>query len=56
MAAVYLLTFVMVYIIACVIDVLAPRFGGQKNFSNALKLSVYSHRRCGWRHFSADPA
>jgi hypothetical protein len=43
MVVVYLLTFVMVYVIACVIDLLAPRFGGQKNFSNALKLSVYSH-------------
>ena len=43
MVVVYLLTFAMVYIIACVIDLLAPRFGGQKNFSNALKLSVYSH-------------
>jgi hypothetical protein len=26
-----------------VIDLLAPRFGGKKNFSNAFKLSVYSH-------------
>ena len=43
MVVVYLLTFVMVYIIACVINVLAPRFGGRKNFANALKLSVYSH-------------
>jgi hypothetical protein len=43
MVVVYLLTFVMVYIIACVINLLAPRFGGQKNFSNSLKLSVYSH-------------
>ena len=43
MVVVYLLTFVMVYIIACVINVLAPRFGGRKNFDNALKLSVYSH-------------
>ena len=43
MVVVYLLTFVMVYIIACVINVLAPRFGGRKNFGNALKLSVYSH-------------
>jgi hypothetical protein len=33
----------MVYIIASVIDLLAPRFGGKKNFPNALKLSVYSH-------------
>jgi hypothetical protein len=43
MVVVYLLTFVMVYIIACVIDLLAPRFGGRRNFDNALKLSVYSH-------------
>jgi hypothetical protein len=33
----------MVYIIAGVIDLLAPRFGGKKNFPNAVKLSVYSH-------------
>src|SRR3954468_5635920 len=43
MVVVYLLTFVMVYIIAGAINLLAPRFGGTKNFSNALKLSVYSH-------------
>ena len=40
---VYLVTFAMVYIIAGVIDLLAPRFGGKKNFANAVKLSVYSH-------------
>ena len=40
---VYLVTFIMVYIIAGVIDLLAPRFGGEKNFANAVKLSVYSH-------------
>jgi hypothetical protein len=39
----YLVTFAMVYIIAGVIDLLAPRFGGQKSFPNAVKLSVYSH-------------
>ena len=43
MVIVYLLTFAMVYIIASVIDLLAPRFGGQRNFANAVKLSVYSH-------------
>jgi hypothetical protein len=32
-----------VYVIALLIDVLAPSFGAQKNFPNALKLSVYSH-------------
>ncbi|HEY7663624.1 MAG TPA: Yip1 family protein [Xanthobacteraceae bacterium] len=40
---VYLVTFAMVYIIAGVIDLLAPRFGGEKNFANAVKLSVYSY-------------
>jgi hypothetical protein len=40
---VYLVTFAMVYIIAGIIDLLAPRFGGRKNFPSAVKLSVYSH-------------
>jgi len=39
----YLVTLAMVYIIASVIDLLAPRFGGKKNFPNAMKLSVYSY-------------
>ena len=39
----YGVTLAMVYIIAGVIDLLAPRFGGKKNFRNAVKLSVYSH-------------
>jgi Yip1 domain len=39
----YGVTLAMVYIIAGVIDLLAPRFGGKKNFGNAVKLSVYSH-------------
>ena len=40
---VYVATFAVVYLIACVIDLLAPRFGAQKNFDNALKLTVYSY-------------
>jgi hypothetical protein len=40
---VYVVTFGVVYLVACVIDVLAPRFGGRKNFANALKLAVYSY-------------
>ena len=40
---VYLASFAIVYLVAVVIDVSAARFGGEKNFSNALKLSVYSH-------------
>jgi hypothetical protein len=39
----YLVTLAMVYIIGGVIDLLAPRFGGKKNFPNAMKLSVYSY-------------
>jgi hypothetical protein len=40
---VYVVTFAVVYFVAVVIDVLAPRFGGKKNWPNAFKLSVYSH-------------
>ena len=40
---VYFVTFAMVYVIAGVIDLLAPRFGAEKNFANAVKLSAYSH-------------
>ncbi len=40
---VYVATFAVVYFVAVVIDVLAPRFGGKKNWPNAFKLSVYSH-------------
>ena len=40
---VYAVAFAMVYIIAGVIDLLAPRFGVEKNFPNAVKLSAYSH-------------
>jgi len=29
--------------VALIIDALAPRFGAQKSFPNALKLAVYSH-------------
>jgi hypothetical protein len=39
----YVLTFVIVYVMAIVIDALAPSFGGQKNFPNALKLAAYSY-------------
>ncbi|THD47180.1 MAG: DUF1282 domain-containing protein [Bradyrhizobium sp.] len=38
----YLLTFVIVYVMALIADALAPTFGGQKNQASALKLSVYS--------------
>lgn len=38
----YILTFVMVYVIAMIVDALAPTFGGTKSQPNALKLVVYS--------------
>jgi len=38
----YVFSFVAVYLVALVIDALAPTFDGAKNFDNALKLSVYS--------------
>lgn len=39
----YLLSFLIVYVMAMVIDLLAQSFGGQRNFMHALKLSVYAH-------------
>jgi hypothetical protein len=39
----YAATFTVVYVIAGVIDLLARHFGAEKNFPNALKLSIYSH-------------
>jgi hypothetical protein len=37
----YVLSLVMVYVIALIVDALAPTFGGQKNQMNALKLVAY---------------
>jgi hypothetical protein len=39
----YILSFVVTYIVALITDALAPTFQGQKNFENALKLTVYSY-------------
>ncbi len=39
----YFLILAVVYIAALVLDWLAPRFGGQRDFGSALKLSVYSN-------------
>jgi hypothetical protein len=38
----YILTFVIVYVMALIIDGLAPTFGGQKSQPSSLKLAVYS--------------
>ena len=38
----YVLSFAIVYAVAIVIDQLAPKFGGQKDFSSALKVTVYA--------------
>jgi len=38
----YVLTFVMVYVVALIVDALAPTFNAQKGMDNALKLTVYS--------------
>lgn len=40
---VYAAAFVIVCLIAFIIDTLAPRYGGRKSFSRALKLAVYAH-------------
>jgi hypothetical protein len=39
---VYVETFAVIVVLAFIIDVLAPLFGGQKDFDKALKLAVYS--------------
>lgn len=39
----YFMTFVVVFVVALIVDALAPTFGAQKNFPNALKLTVYSY-------------
>jgi hypothetical protein len=39
----YVMAFAIVLVVALIIDLLAPAFGGQKDFDNALKLAVYSY-------------
>jgi hypothetical protein len=39
----YLSGFAAVYVLALIIDALAPRFGGKKDFAGALELAVYSY-------------
>ncbi len=38
----YLLTFITVYVVALVVDALAPTFSSRKNFESALKVTAYS--------------
>jgi hypothetical protein len=38
----YVLSFAVVYAVAIIIDQLAAQFGGQKDFSSALKVTVYA--------------
>ena len=38
----YVLSFAVVYVVAILVDQFAPRFGGIKDFANALKVTVYS--------------
>jgi hypothetical protein len=39
----YLLAFVSVYVVALIVNVLAPTFSSQKDFASALKVTVYSY-------------
>lgn len=43
----YILTLIMVYIVALIIDALAPTFGGRKSQISALKLVAYA-ATAGW--------
>jgi hypothetical protein len=38
----YVLSLAMVYVLALIIDALAPNFGGEKNFMQALKASAFA--------------
>ena len=38
----YALSFVVVFIVALAVDLLAPKFGGQRSYSRALRLTAYS--------------
>jgi hypothetical protein len=40
--AAYALSFVTVLVVAFVVDLLAPKFGGARNYSGALRLTAYS--------------
>ena len=39
----YVMSFVTVYVVALIADLLAPSFGGRKDFPSALKLTAYSY-------------
>jgi len=39
----YVLAFVTVYIVALIVNLLAPTFNSQKSFASALKVTVYSY-------------
>jgi hypothetical protein len=39
----YIATFAIVLLLGLIIDLLAPLFGGRKNFDSAFKLAVYSY-------------
>ena len=39
----YVLSFVTVALLALVIDLLAPRFGGRRDYASAFRLAVYSY-------------
>ena len=43
----YILTLVAVYVLAIIIDALAPTFSGEKNINQAFKVAIYSHTP-GW--------
>lgn len=38
----YALSFVTVFVVALAVDLLAPKFGGQRGYSSALRLTTYS--------------
>jgi Yip1 domain len=51
----YFLSFVIVYVMAVVVDALAPTFGGKKSQPNALKLATYAMTPVWLAAFSLIP-
>ena len=47
----YVLTLVGVYVLALIIDALAPTFSAEKNMNQAFKVAAYSSTQAGWPGF-----
>ena len=51
----YVLSLAGVFLVAYLADALAPTFGGQKNFTQAVKAVAYAYIESGWRPDAVSP-